>query len=178
MLALAEGDVRNALCGGFQDTFVLCLKDEIGLVGGESSPCIFHGEKTGLKVAYHGDVVAVEGYAADIGDFTLRLGVHSELVVKVTLEPEAGDDKRASLLNMLLTWEDTILLWECDPRQIDLAIAELGLVGSKPRSTPGVKVSQEERERAVPLPPEAVRAYRGAAARIGYSREHNHKMRI
>jgi hypothetical protein len=154
--------------GDFQDTFVLCLKDEIGFVGGESSPCIFHDKKTGLKVVYHGDDVAVEGYAADIEDFTLKLGVHFELVVKATLGPEAGDDKRASLLNRLLTWEDTRLLWECDPRQIDLAIAELGLIGSKPRSTPGVKVSQEERELAVPLPPEAVRAYRGAAARIGY----------
>ena len=88
--------------------------------------------------------------------------------MKATLGPEAGDDKKASLLNRLLTWEDSRLLWECDPRQIDLAIAELGLVGSKPRSTPGIKVSLEEREQAVPLPPEAVRAYRGAAARIGY----------
>ncbi len=105
---------------------------------------------------------------ADIEDFTLKLGVHFEPVVKATLGPEAGDDKRPSLLSRLLTWEDTRLLWECDLRQIDLAIAELGLVGSKPRSTPGVKVSQEESELAVPLPPEAVRAYRGAAARIGY----------
>ena len=72
------------------------------------------------------------------------------------------------MLNRLLTWEDSRLLWECDPRQIDLAVAVLVLVGSKPRSTPGIKVSLEEREKAVPLPPEAVRAYRGAAARIGY----------
>ena len=79
-----------------------------------------------------------------------RLGKHFELVVKATLGPEVGDDKQASLLNRLLTWEDSRLLWECDPRQIDLAVAELGLVGSKPRSTPGIKVSLEEREKAVP----------------------------
>ena len=154
--------------GDFQDTFVKCLKEECCLIGGESSPCIYHDPKCDLQAAYHGDDVVAVAYAEDLDKFTEKLGKHFELVVKATLGPEVGDDKKASLLNRLLTWEDSRLLWECDPRQIDLAVAELGLVGSKPRSTPGIKVSLEEREKAVPLPPEAVRAYRGAAARIGY----------
>ena len=64
--------------------------------------------------------------------------------------------------------EDSRLLWECDPRQIELAIAELGLVDAKHRATPGIKLTQEERAQAKMLPADAVRAYRGVAARIGY----------
>ena len=121
-----------------------------------------------MKAVYHGDDVVIEGFECDLDDFTEKLGKRFELIAKATLGPDPQDDKQASLLNRPLTWEAERLLWECDPRQVELAIAELGLVGAKAKITPGVKIPAEERAKAVPLPPAAARAYRGAAARIGY----------
>ena len=89
--------------GDFQDAFVKCLKEECKLVGGESSPCIYHDPKCDLQAAYHGDDVVAVAYAEDLDKFTEKLGRHFELVVKATLGPEVGDDKKASLLNRLLT---------------------------------------------------------------------------
>ena len=96
--------------GDFQDTLVKCLTEVLGLSGGKSSPCIYSDEKTGLKGVFHGDDVAVEGYAKDVEDFTEKLGKRFEFVVKATLGPEKSDDKRAILLNRPLTWEDSRLL--------------------------------------------------------------------
>ena len=126
--------------GDFQDTFVKCLAEELKLVGGQSTPCIYHDPTTGMKLVFHGDDVAIEGYEDDLDTFTSHLGKHFELVVKATLGPESKDDKQACLLNRLLTWIEEGLLWECDPRQIELAIAELGLHDGKAKSTPGMKI--------------------------------------
>lgn len=49
------------------------------------------------------------------------------------------DDKTAGLLDRLLMFEGEDGLWNNDPMQVGLAIAELGRVGAKPKPTPGVK---------------------------------------
>ena len=95
-----------------------------------------------MKLVFHGDDVAIEGYEDDLDAFTSHLGKHY--------------DKQACLFSRLLTWTEGGLLWECDPRQIELAIAELGLHDGKAKSTPGIKISQEERGVATPLGPEVV----------------------
>ena len=65
----------------------------------------------------------------------------------IALTAEDKDDKSGMVLNRLITWERHQLLWESDPRQPELSIAELGLQDSKPRTSPGVKVTAEEREK-------------------------------
>ena len=139
--------------GDFQDTFAKCLVEELKLIGSQSTPCIYHDPLTGMKLVFHGDDVAIEGHEGDLDTITSRLDKLFELVVKATLGPESKDDKQACLLDRLLTWTEEGLLWECDPRQIELAIAELGLHDGKAKSTPGIKISQEDRAAATPLAP-------------------------
>ena len=154
--------------GDFQDTTIRTQRDELGLKGGESNPCLYSDPSRDHKVAFHGDDVGVEGYEEDLDWYTESLGKFFEIEVKATLGPEPHDDTTATLLNRLITYKDDCTLWENDPRQIELAIAELGLVGAKPKPTPGVKLSSEEREKATPVNKEVVRAYRSVAARPGY----------
>eukprot|EP00975_Prorocentrum_lima_P055384 11616666-Prorocentrum_lima.AAC.1 len=84
------------------------------------------------------------------------------------LGPDDSNDKTGFLLNRPISWEKDRLPWECDPRQIELAVAELGLSDARPKATPGAKVTLKQRQEAAPLPPQAVKAYRSAAARIGF----------
>ncbi|CAK0855312.1 unnamed protein product, partial [Prorocentrum cordatum] len=96
---------------------------------------------------------------------TQGLGKHCEIAAP---GPDEKDDKIGFLLNRPATWEGGRLLRGCDPRRIELAFAELGLVGATPKSTRGAKVTKLERKAAKPLPPAAMSADRSAAARIGY----------
>ena len=120
-------------------------KEELGFKGGESNPCLYHDPDRDLKTEFHGDDVVVEGYEEDLNWHTESLSKFFEITVKATLGPEPKDDKTATLLNRLITYKEEYTLWENDPRQIELAIAELGLIGAKSRSTPGVRLSSEDR---------------------------------
>ena len=73
-------------------------------------------EGRGLKIAVHGDDVVAEGHEEHLNWFTETLGRYFELELKATLGPDAKDEKTATLLNRLLTFEDTHTLWENDPR--------------------------------------------------------------
>ncbi len=95
--------------GDFQDTFEKSLVEELKLIGGQSTLCIYHDSLTGMKLAFHGDDVAIEGHEDDLDTFTSRLGKHFELVVKAP-GPKGKDDKQACLLNRLLTLTEEGLL--------------------------------------------------------------------
>lgn len=143
--------------GDFQDMLIRVLGEELHMKGGGSNPCLYHEAVRDLKVVCHGGDVAAEGHEEHLNWFTASLGQFFELEVKATLGPQEKDDKTASLLNRLLTFEAEYTFWENDPRQVELAIAELGLVGAKPKPTPGVKLSLEEWEKAGPLTCDAAR---------------------
>ena len=55
-----------SVAGDFQDTMIRVQKDELGLEGGESNPCLYHEPNRDLKVAFHGYDVAVEGHEVDL----------------------------------------------------------------------------------------------------------------
>ncbi len=79
--------------GDFRDTFAKCLTEKLKLVGAQCTTCIYHDPDTGLKLVFHGDYVAIEGYEGDTNTFTRQLSERFELVVKATLGQEANDDQ-------------------------------------------------------------------------------------
>ena len=59
-----------------------------------------------------------------------KLNEKLELVQKVRLGP--GYDSGATVLNRCVTYRDSGLTWEADPRHAELAVAELGLQAARP----------------------------------------------
>ena len=77
----------------------------------------------------HGDDFIVVGCGADLDWLSQTHNEKFELVQKARLGP--GHDSEATVLNRCVTYNDSGLTWEADPRQAELAVAELGLQKSR-----------------------------------------------
>eukprot|EP00971_Amphidinium_carterae_P130833 2591827-Amphidinium_carterae.1 len=64
--------------------------------------------------------------------------------MKAVLGPEETDDKLCTLLNRVLLWTETGLVYEADPRHVELTLAETGTLHAKELSTPSVRATPEE----------------------------------
>ena len=56
-----------------------------------------------------------------------------ELVQKARLGP--GYDNEATVLNRCVTYGNSGLTWEAEPRHAELAVAELGLQAARPQTS-------------------------------------------
>ena len=67
----------------------------------------------------------------------------TELVYNIKMKGKLGpgrdDEKSIRILNKFLELRRGCLAYEADPRHAEIAIKALGLEGSKPAATPGVK---------------------------------------
>ena len=113
--------------------------------------------------------MVAEGHAQGPAEFEQRLRSCFELACQATLGPDPDDDKFAVVFNRVLAWCDEGLRWEADPRHIEIAVAELGLLPGKSVRSPAVKDKTGPDGSAL-LSPEATRAYRGVAARLNFRR--------
>ena len=59
-----------------------------------------------------------------------------EVNIRARLGPDTTDDKHVTLLNRCLSWTNSGLRWECDPRRAEIVIRDLSSEISK-----GPKVS-------------------------------------
>ena len=55
-----------------------------------------------------------------------------------------GDVKRLRILNRQLSWNDGEILWEADPRHLEILVEQLGLDGAKAVKTPGDKLDTDK----------------------------------
>ena len=97
------------------------------------------GPRCRIVAVVHSDDVVAEGHAQGLAEFEKRLRSCFELACQVTLGPYPDDDKSAVIFNRILTWCDEGLRWEADPRHIEIAVAELGLLSGKSIRPPAVK---------------------------------------
>ena len=134
----------------------------------KACPTIFYEAAMDLRACGHGDDIMFEGEVSHMELAVSRLESKFELEVKYKLGPEAGDDKQGLLLNRAISWCQEGIYWEADPRQVELLVAELGLVDAKSAPTPGTKATAEEWLAARSLPKETETAFRRAAARQNY----------
>ena len=94
----------------------------------------------------HGDDSIIVGSGDDLDWLSQKL---NGKVQKAQLGP--GHDREATVLNRCVTYSDSGLTWEADPRDAELAVAELGLQAPRPQASPdGAKpnapLDHEERE--------------------------------
>ena len=113
----------------------------------------------------HGDDFIVAGDGDDFDWLSQNLNEKFELVQKARLGP--GYDSVATVLNRCVTYSDTGLTWEVDPRHAELAVAELGLQAARPQTSPGgatpsAPLDHEE------LEPDGQKAYRSVSAKLAF----------
>ena len=66
--------------------------------------------------------------------------------MRVTLGPEASDDKEVSILNRVVRWTKDCPLYEADPRHVEKLLREVDMGSCKEVITPGVKEASSSSE--------------------------------
>ena len=105
------------------------VAEDIGLLCSSNCPCGLGHSSRELDMVVHGDDFIVAGCGADLDWLSQKHNEKFELVQKARLGP--GHDSEATVLNRCVTYNDSGLTWEADPRQAELAVAELGLQKSR-----------------------------------------------
>ena len=113
----------------------------------------------------HGDNFIVAGDGDDLDWLLQKLNEKLELVQKARLGP--GYDSEATLLNRCVTYSDSGLTWEADPRHAELAVAELEPQAATLQTSPGgAKPSAPLDQRE--LESDGQQAYHSVSARLAY----------
>ena len=71
----------------------------------------------------------------------MQQGLEQKYQVKTqVLGPDEGQSKQIKILNRVVTWDGSKgLIYEADPRHVEILIKQLGLEQSKTVTTPGTK---------------------------------------
>ena len=113
---------------------------DIGLLSSSNCPCAFGHSARDLDMVVHGDDFIVVGDDDDLDWLSRKLNEKLELVQEARSGP--GSDSDATVLNRCVTYSDSGLTWEADPRHAELAIAEVGQQAARPQTSPsGAKLS-------------------------------------
>ena len=67
------------------------------------------------------------GWEEDLGEMADYLREHYELKVRGILGGEPGDMTEITILNRRLTWKDGQMLYEADPKHVELVCQGVGL---------------------------------------------------
>ena len=118
-----------------------------------------------LIASVHGDFFTTLGPKLSLDWFRQQLELKHELKQAYRLWPRKDDDKEGRVLNRFARWTEAGLVYECDPRHLEKLFLELGLTGSKPVCTPGVKPSMDQPNADEAIPDNKVTHIRGLAAR-------------
>ena len=140
--------------------------ESVGFKRGVVSPCIFYNKAREIRVVVHGDDFTVLGNTVELDWFRQQISTRFEVKFRGRLGPGRQDDKSIRVLNRVITWTNSGLLYEADQRHAELIVQQLRLSHhSKPVSTPSVKLaSEDDRE----LSGEDATIYRALAARANY----------
>ena len=84
------------------------------------------------------------------------------------LGPDKGDDKSITILNMCVKWTPKGIMYEADPRHVEILVAQLKLQDTKPVSTPGVKGAPLPDDQNPHLDPSNATNFRQLIARCNF----------
>lgn len=141
----------------------------LGFIACKASPCCFRREKDGVSVVVPGDGFVFEGPAGSFPGTVESLKKYWIVKIRATLGPEAADDKEVSILNRVVRWDQHGVEYEADPRHVEKLLRDMGMMGCKPLSSPGVKLSAEEMSKeSAMLEGDAITQYRSGVARCNY----------
>ena len=138
--------------------------ESIGFQCGASTPCVFYHQERLVRLVMHGDDFTFLGNDENLQWCTEQMQLVYDIKIRSKLGPGPDDDKSICILNRCLEWRRGCLAYEADPRHAEIAIKALGLEGSKPAATPGVKHERLSEEDDPRLDSEQNTMYRRLAA--------------
>ena len=142
--------------------------ESIGFQCGGSTPCVFYHPERLVRLVVHGDDFTFLGNDENLQWCTEQMQLVYDIKIRGKLGPGPNDDKSIRILNRCLEWRRGCLAYEADPRHAEIAIKALGLEGSKPAATPGVKHERLSEEDDPRLDSEQSTMYRRVEARFNF----------
>lgn len=100
---------------------------EKGFVTGEASPCCFYRKRDDVGCVVHGDDFTFEGHPKALEGVAQALKDVWIVKTRALLGPDPGDDKEISILNRIVRWTETGLLYEADLRHVEKLLGETGM---------------------------------------------------
>ena len=141
---------------------------ECGFVRGKSSPCVFWNPNTGVRCVVHGDDFTFAGTDEELDKCSKMMKEEYDVKIRGKLGPDKGDDKPITILNRCVEWGRDGILYEPDPRHVEIVVRELGLKDSKSVVSPGVKRPQVLDEDNKHLEPALATKFRQIIARCNF----------
>ena len=164
------GRLRRHLYGtrgaaaGWEEEYTSFLQ-ELGFRRGMASGCLFFHPSRDLRVAVYGDDFTSVGSCQELDWLEQALEARYAITKRGRLGSGSEDAKELTLLNRIVRWVDGKgIEVEADPRQAERLVAQLGLTGANPLTTPGVKPTVHELETDDMIYDERAKVYQGGSA--------------
>ena len=122
----------------WEDTYRGAL-EQMGFVSGIASPCCFSHPTRQISLVVHGDDFTSLGLQEDLDWLERDLALHFELKIRGRIGEDCSGPPHIRILNRIVTLTKDGLVYEADPRHVDLLANSLGLTASNAVLTPGVK---------------------------------------
>eukprot|EP00973_Karenia_brevis_P081866 11349902-Karenia_brevis.AAC.1 len=138
-----------------------------GFSQAKSSPCVFHHVGRDILTMVHGDDFLSTATEANLRWLKGILDTTFEIKTKI-VGPEARDEKQLKILNRIITYRDSGIDYEPDPRHAEIIIEQLGLKEGKEVSTPGVDQEPLTANSTEKLNTEQTTRYKSIVARANF----------
>ena len=141
----------------------------MGFIRGRASACCFYHPVKEIRAVVHGDDFTFVGEDAGLDWVEKEMAQRFLCKVEGRLGGGKDDLREARLLNRVLRWTPQGLLYEADPRHVEILAKEWLTVPEKRAApkTPGSRREKDSEEEESLVGWEATR-FRGAAARVNY----------
>ena len=139
-----------------------------GFIRGKSSPCVFWNPNTGVRCVVHGDDFTFAGNDEELNKCSTMMRDEYDIKVRGKLGPDKSDDKSITILNRCVTWTKEGIIYEADPRHVEILVNELGLHEAKPSSTPGSKITMKDTDEDPHLDSSKATKFRQLIARCNF----------
>ena len=128
---------RDAAQNWYQEYSGQLVKN--GFEQGKASPCIFYHWERSIGIYVHGDDYLSIGKPEHLE--WMRVQFEAKYIIKTQISgPGEIHTKQVKISNRIVTWDNTKgILYEADPRHIEIILKQLLLNEPKPVSSPGTR---------------------------------------
>ena len=110
-----------------------------GFTRGKASPRVFHHVARDIRTLVHGDDYVSVGLPGQLKWMQEQLASKYQIKIQ-RLGPHDDNVKELKILNRIIAWSPTKgIIYEADPRHVEIVVEQLKLEQAKPASTPGTK---------------------------------------
>ena len=139
---------------------------EIHMLPGDASPCLFYRPDVDGGGLVHGDdfvIVTTRGHGREV---EAHLRDKWEIEVQV-LGPGMGDKKQVRILNRMITWGETGIMYEADQKHAEVLVSRNISKADRSVSTPGEDVNGKDQGMEM-VDSRDIKEFRADAARGNY----------